>query len=206
MGTLINGLRSVLATLTPEENALVVRAFNNEPELYRSSRRRPRTDLMVKGLRGSRFEVHGLVAQAAGVLEPKPDREIGYERYTDISISYGNWWKGEKYVELAVEVENCWGELAGTLKDLLWFQATRKWAVFYSSNLQAAGTELSDTIDRVRTSFETQGSQENADTQYEIAVFPDSVSCSGLIGVEMLEVVFSSKEMRRRLTPAKIVL
>ena len=134
MGVLINHIRSILANREVQEHIdLITRAFCNHDTLYRSRNRRPRTDLMVKGLQGSPFSSRGLVAHAAfnemEVLKankPETDlliEELSYERYSDIACYVAPWWTGERWCELLVEVENNWKELKGTVRDVLSSQA-----------------------------------------------------------------------------------
>lgn len=54
MGSLIDNIRDKLRSeKVQSELGLLDKAYRNDGTLYRSKNRRPRTDLMVKGLSGS---------------------------------------------------------------------------------------------------------------------------------------------------------
>lgn len=190
----------------PERQELLVKAYNNDDALRRHKNSRPRTELMVKGLvldqngqPASGFLQKGLIARAATIAASAESNEPPtFSRYTDIAISSGNWWKGERFKVLAVEVENAWSEIAGTIKDLLLIQARKKWAVFYGdvsdSNYPRAEKALKDAISSAWKSFKSNEFQENPNTCYEIVVLPGKIPDTGLRGASVLEMKFCSKD------------
>jgi hypothetical protein len=155
---------------------------------------------MVKGLNQNLYESdYGLIAKAAlkefDLLISDPS--INFEHYIDITISSGEWYEGKKFCKLAVEVENSWDELKGTMKDLLLFQAKMKWGVFYNENIYKAEHELLEAINIVWKSFE-EHFQENTETQYELLILPESLPATGFCGIEILEAKFQSKDMKNK--------
>jgi len=134
---------------------------------------------MVKGFAHGFFHDGGLVAKAAKVAFPHPFDEIAFERYIDVGLLSGNWWTGERRWELVVEVENDWGELLGTLRDLLNLQARYKWAVFYQRDPPAETAALAEAVQKVRELFNRDGFVESPNTAYEILVLPDSLLPKG---------------------------
>ncbi|MDX1945257.1 MAG: hypothetical protein SFU86_07610, partial [Pirellulaceae bacterium] len=161
---LIDNLRKVLRELDSRPDALEIRrqmtsAFNGEGP-RRSNNRRPRTDLMVKGLAASPFCDHGLLGQVAAKelgLNCSDSAIFSYERYFDIAYFAGNWWEGTQRNLLVAEVENNWAELRGTIRDLLYAQSRLKWGVFYQANLEAAREEISIALRIVRADFDKAG-------------------------------------------------
>ena len=163
MGQLTLNLRTVLESLTRSsdtavDTSLLVRAYNNDQSLYRIRNRRPRTDLMVKGLRNTPFEEEGLIAHVARRVADCPG-EVSFERYVDVGLMSGEWWRGTARWELIAEVENNWAELRGTLSDLLNTQAKRKWAVFYSDDVEGVAEEVAAAVRDVRGAFANAGFQ-----------------------------------------------
>ena len=129
-----------------------------------------------------------------------------FERYIDIAIYTGKWWEGQRFTDLAVEVENNWAEIKGTMKDLLLFQAKRKWALFYQKDLDKGATDLSEAITVASSTFDRQGLSESPETKYEVLVLPENVSSGGLLGVDVLHAAFLSKDMKAAVRPAKVKL
>lgn len=183
MASLYDRFRELLRSPTVQQGIDTVhRAYRNEQSLYRARNRRPRTELMVKGIPGSVFTDRGMIAQVAWIEVSELKNLDGtkalfegpnFDRYHDIACYIGQWWTGERWSELIVEVENDWSELRGTLRDILSSQARRKWAVFYHSNLPAAAAELSNAVTEVWGHFRAQGFCENENTRYEVLVLPD---------------------------------
>ena len=124
----------------------------------------------------------------------------------DFSPLSRNWYSGQRFVELAAEVENFWHELHGTLRDLLTFQAREKWGVFYHADLDPARRELQNATTAVWQSFETQGFQEAPSTAYEILVLPEQIPATGLIGHEIVFAEFASSLGTSIPYPTKMIL
>jgi hypothetical protein len=127
---------------------------------------RPRTELMLQ-------KDDGIIPKAAGKLGLPTSQEIAYSRYIDFSVAEGDWWAGEKGPLLAVEVENNWKELRGTLRDLLQFQARAKIGVFYHKVPRSARHEVEMSLAHVQECFRRDGFSESADTGYLIIIAPE---------------------------------
>ncbi|MGH7136984.1 MAG: hypothetical protein ACREHD_14685 [Pirellulales bacterium] len=163
---------------------------------------------MTKGLAGSsEFEHFGLVTRV-GLKLCGEHVEFGLSRYTDIYIfSQDVWRTGNRFAQLAVEVESEWGELRGTLRDLLNFQAEQKWGVFYHDNLNRASGELHAACEAAWESFESQGFHESPNTRYEVVVLLDSnLPATGLLGQEILVAEFASKQGKAIPKPLRMKL
>jgi hypothetical protein len=91
----------------------------------------------------------------------------------DLLYFTGNWWDGERQALLAVEVENNWKEIRGTLRDLLQFQAAVKVAVFYSADIERAKRDIVEAATSVRDSFLSAGYTEAPSTAYLVIIGPD---------------------------------
>ena len=97
----------------------------------------------------------------------------------------------ERQPRLAIEVENDFAELRGTLRDLMQFQARLKVALFYSHDQPGHRPEVEQAVREVSTCFVSQGFMEAEDTQYLVILAPESCSreqtgaadsaCSGLL-------------------------
>ena len=211
MGLLLKHLRSVLSDFSSDQEArLIVNAYNDEGVPHPRNRR-ARTCLMVKGLRDTAFAAHGLVPQAAlRAFPPDADDESSFERYTDFAIYAREWYSGKRFCKLAVEVENSWNELKGTIKDLLSFQAQNKWAVFYhdldGNKIENVKTELVDAIRTAWTALAQDGFCESRETKYEIIVLPEKISESSLKQLRVVEAVFSSGDWKTRALPVDVLL
>ena len=212
MGELVDHLRTVLREVLGKPNDhslrdLVQRAYHNDPRLYRSQNRRPRTNLMVKGLSDSPFEHHGLIAQSAArtLAQPASKASISYERYTDIGFLSGEWWSGTSRWELIAEIENNWAELRGTISDLFHIQAKRKWCVLYHENLAVAADEALRAVGEVRHAVASSGIMENPKTAYEILVFPEELE-SGLLGSDVVEICFLAGHLVDAVASRRIVV
>ena len=207
MISISEGIRIELEKVSSQvELELIVDAYNNDPSRRRFRNRRPRTDLMVKGLDGhDRYENNGLVAYAAfHALRTKQDSGISdfdsfvqglsYERYIDIGVRLGDWWQGTAYWELIVEIENNWKELKGTLNDLFQCQSKLKWLILFSESPNSIEDELIISINNVYSFFLNNGFEENPMTKYEILVLPERLSKNGLKGEKVLEITFFRKD------------
>lgn len=144
--------------------------YNNMPTKKRSRNIRPRTDVMLKNANNVMMSVIRILKER-GFLEKVG--ETSTERYIDVSYATGDWWKGEKYYQLAVEVENDLRELRGTILDLIRFQARMKVAVFYSQEHVDQRRQIEDKLQEVAHNFTNQGFREATDTGYLIVVAPD---------------------------------
>jgi hypothetical protein len=143
----------------------VFREEASETMLNRYHSNRPRTDLMVQGT-GS------VIARTVSQLTAGIVGETSTSRYIDFSFSIGDWYRGEKYPELAIEVENDWRELRGTLRDLCQFQAKSKVGVFYSESPAASTQDVIDALKHVADRFRRDGFME-APTPYLVIVAPE---------------------------------
>jgi len=213
MGELISNLTAVfddLGRLSPPvepNNELIIKAYNNEEEVRRVTNRRPRTDLMVKGLRNSPFEQAGLIAMAAK-RAVSSDAKPFFERCIDIGIPSGEWWQGTARWELIVEVENNFAELLGTLADLQNIQAKRKWAFFYHPDLAQASKELLEAVRVGRRAFDAAELEESPHTRYELVVLPDTLDDrEGFRNLPGIELTFraSDKDNALRVQPVTIL-
>jgi hypothetical protein len=149
--------------------------YNNDPHFKRHRNLRPRTDVM---LRRSDSVLKSVLGRLKKDGHLPSDGQISAERYIDMSYSTGYWWTGNKQRLLAVEVENSWAELRGTLRDLLQFQAKTKMAVFYATPPEDREGELLEAAICVAKSFATDGFVEAAGTPYLVVIAPDSCSSS----------------------------
>jgi len=197
MTHLVESIRKVITELESREDwptirSSMVRAFNNEKSIERSRNRRPRTALMVKGLKTTPFQEVGLVAKAAALATDRPENKLHFERHMDIKINCGQWWKGQYFCLLAAEVENNWNELRGTICDLCHCQSRHKWGVFYHPSLDAAEKELIEATIETRKYFRKEGFQESNETSYELVVLPNQLPPSGMRGIELVELSFQA--------------
>ena len=133
--SLLEGIRKELEELNVSEKEIFIDAFNNKEEYQRVRNRKPRTDLMVKGLEKNgktRYSENGFIAQSLlrSINGNEENSYISYERFIDIGIREGNWWEGTMYWHHIVEIENDIAEFKGTLNDLFIIQSENKYAVF----------------------------------------------------------------------------
>lgn len=144
----------------------------NNTSPYRSRNCRPRTDAMLKDSDSVLVETLQRIKVRAGIGD---EGELSRDRYVDLSFATGDWWIGAKRYHLAIEVENNWRELHGTLLDLYRFQARTKVAIFYNSADEAM-TWLIDAAAEVARSFREQGLQESGETSYLLVLLPEGHS------------------------------
>jgi len=199
MGLLIQTFRGAVNDAIPSDSegdalrSLVVRAFNNDMP-SRVKNRKPRTDLMIGGLRFGHdgaetvFTHQGLMARAAANGKTNAE-EVGA---ADITIWADDWWQGKRYCRRLVEVENNWDELRGTLRDLFNHQAKQKWGIFYHNDFKSAIKEIFVAIKEVHNAFDESGFVESPSTHYEILLLPNTLPPSGFLGVPVAEVEFRS--------------
>jgi hypothetical protein len=145
--------------------------YNNEQSKYRARNVRPRTDVMLK-FKNSVLKTVLKHLKGRGFLPP--GGATSTDRYIDLSYAVGDWWKAEKDFLVAVEVENSWTELRGTMLDLVRFQAKLKVAVFYASAPRQKKDEVRDALDSVISNFHKQGFEESSETSYLVVVAPDT--------------------------------
>lgn len=205
MMSISKGIRRELEDVSSQnELQLIIDAYNNDSQ-KRVRNRMPRTDLMVKGLEAhNRYKNNGLIAYVAfHVLKERgfnaPDfvsfeGKLRYERYVDIGVLCGDWWQGESYWELIVEIENNWKELKGTLNDLFHCQSKLKWLILFSESPNSIKDELISSINNGYSYFLNNGFEENPMTKYEILVLPERLSKNGLKGEKVLEISFFRKD------------
>lgn len=145
-----------------------VSRYNNDRDQYRSRNCRPRTDVMLKDKNSVLDMTMHNLRKRGGIGEGG----IGKDRYMDFLFAMGDWWTGCKKYYLAVEVENNWPELRGTLLDLFRFQAMMKMAIFYSSDKNSI-IELNRAATEAANNFSIQGFQESNQTNYLLVILPD---------------------------------
>jgi hypothetical protein len=119
----------------------------------------------------------GIVPQAIKKSWPDEvtDSSLSFDRYMDVVAFVGNWWEGESVALLAVEIENNINEFAGTVSDLLRYQARHKVAVLYDAAARSKKTEFQDKALCVFDRFNRQGFSEAADTEYLLAFGPNEL-------------------------------
>lgn len=161
-------VRSLSALTEPDYEAFRLRYNNQVP--YRVRNCRPRTDLMTKG---KDAVLSRTIAELIKDGYLPGDGARSPERFMDLLYFAGNWWAGTRHALLAIEVENNWGELRGTFRDLLQFQAAAKIAVFYYADAASAKAQVLSAVREVTESFLSTGFEEAASTAYLIVVAPN---------------------------------
>jgi len=158
-----------LATLAAADYDQFRSRYNNQAP-YRTRNSRPWTDLVTR--HSDSVLGHALERLTKdGYLPANGERSS--ERFMDLLYFTGNWWAGTRQALLAVEVENDWKELRGTLRDLLQFQARTKVAVFYYLASERIQTEVVEAMKSVAASFLNAGYAEAASTAYLLIIAPD---------------------------------
>jgi len=175
-------------------------AYNNEPKYRRVKNRRPRTDLMVKGVREiTDYDERGFIPHAMEYADeslaehPEDDKWPHCDGYVDVVYGKGGWFAGKTCWGWIAEVENEFEEFKGTISDLLRFQAKRKLGVFYHQNLDDA-----EKVGKFQVAFQAfvdAGFCESPDTRYEILILPGKLEI-GLLDTEILYVDFLHREYR----------
>ena len=144
--------------------------YNNDPsqKLYRNTR--PRSTHMVGGDESMVGKVIARLCQS----EALPSQgERGFTRYIDAAYYSGEWVRGKKGAHLAVEVENEFAELSGTLRDLFQFQAQLKVGIFYADRPSEVEGQVRAALADVAASFQVDGFSESSTTEYLVVIAPE---------------------------------
>ena len=115
-------------------------------------------------------------------------QDIAFERYADCIIykefdgQWDDWWRGEAFNDLVIEVENNITEFIGTFSDLLRIQARKKAGIFYYDNKKDKQSFLEERkkgLQQALSYFADKGFIESEGTEYLFVFLPESLKDVG---------------------------